>query len=151
MSTRRKKATWKQRVNESFKTHQGGNTMNRRDFLKGTSIVAGAVMAHKCIGLEDLVFGANLDIQRDGMIYRQMGSTGEEISIIGLGGSHIGRQSDPKDSIQIIRAALDQGINFMDNSWDYNNGESEGRMGKALQVTLTEKNCGDLHQNVREC
>jgi hypothetical protein len=39
----------------------------------------------------------------------------------------------------------------MDNSWDYNNGESEGRMGKALQVTLTEKNCGDLHQNVREC
>jgi predicted aldo/keto reductase-like oxidoreductase len=112
---------------------QGGNVMNRRDFLKSTSIVAGAVMAQKCIGLEGLVFGADHGVQRDGMIYRQLGSTGEEISIIGLGGSHIGKQSDPKDSIKIVRAAIDQGINFMDNSWDYNNGASEERMGEALQ------------------
>jgi predicted aldo/keto reductase-like oxidoreductase len=107
--------------------------MNRRDFLKSTSLVAGAVVAQKFISLEDLAFGATVGIQRDGMIYRQMGSTGEEISIIGLGGFHIGKQSDAKDSIQIIKAAIDQGINFMDNSWDYNKGESEERMGKALQ------------------
>jgi predicted aldo/keto reductase-like oxidoreductase len=50
-----------------------------------------------------------------------------------LGGFHIGTQSDEKDSIKIIRTAIDNGINFLDNSWDYNNGTSEIRMGKALR------------------
>jgi len=61
-----------------------------------------------------------------------LGQTGEQVSIIGLGGAHIGFQEDENDSIQIIRTAIDNGINFMDNSWDYNNGVSEIRMGKAL-------------------
>ena len=68
-----------------------------------------------------------------GIPYRTLGRTGEEISIVGLGGAHIGMQDDEKDSIQIIRTAIDNGINFMDNSWDYNNGNSEIRMGKALR------------------
>src|ERR1700719_3128079 len=67
------------------------------------------------------------------MRYRPLGRTGEEVSIIGLGGHHIGRQKDEKDSIQIIRAAIDAGITFMDNSWDYHDGGSEIRMGKALK------------------
>src|SRR5947209_14295602 len=67
------------------------------------------------------------------MRYRPLGRTGEEVSLIGLGGHHIGRQQDEKESIQIIRAAVDTGINFMDNSWDYHNGGSEIRMGKALK------------------
>jgi len=62
-----------------------------------------------------------------------MGSTGEEVSIVGLGGAHIGMQRDENDSIRIIRTAIDNGINFMDNSWDYNGGASEIRMGKALR------------------
>src|SRR5271166_1520080 len=70
---------------------------------------------------------------RGEMRYRLLGRTGEEVSAIGLGGHHIGRQKDEKDSIQIIRAAIDAGINFMDNSWDYHNGGSEIRMGKALK------------------
>jgi aryl-alcohol dehydrogenase-like predicted oxidoreductase len=107
--------------------------MNRRDFLKSTSILAGAVVAQKIIDLENIALCADAPVLRDGMIYRPLGTTGEEISIIGLGGAHIGRQSNPRDSIQIIKAAIDQGINFMDNSWDYNKGESEKRMGKALQ------------------
>ena len=64
---------------------------------------------------------------------RKLGRTGEEVSIVGLGGFHIGKQPDPNESIRIIRAALDGGISFLDNSWDYNNGESEIRMGKALR------------------
>ena len=56
-----------------------------------------------------------------------------KVSVIGLGGHHIGRQKHEKDSIRIIRAAIDAGINFMDNCWDYHNGVSEVRMGKALQ------------------
>src|SRR5271155_4347115 len=70
---------------------------------------------------------------RGDMLYRQLGRTGEEVSVIGLGGHHIGRQKDEKDSIQIIRAAIDACINFMDNCWDYHDGVSEIRMGKALK------------------
>jgi aryl-alcohol dehydrogenase-like predicted oxidoreductase len=67
------------------------------------------------------------------MLYRTLGNTGETVSAIGLGGFHIGMQDDEQESIRIIRSAIDRGITFMDNCWDYNNGTSEIRMGKALQ------------------
>lgn len=67
------------------------------------------------------------------MIYRTLGSTGERVSAIGVGGWHL---SVPHVSEQlshrIVRTAIDRGINFMDNCWDYGNGESERRMGDAL-------------------
>ena len=65
--------------------------------------------------------------------YRILGRTGERVSIIGLGGFHIIKQNNENESIQIVRTAIDNGINFLDNSWDYNNGLSEIRMGKALR------------------
>jgi predicted aldo/keto reductase-like oxidoreductase len=64
---------------------------------------------------------------------RTLGRTGEKVSMVGLGGYHIGSQKDEQESIRIIRTALDNGINFLDNCWDYNDGESEVRMGKALR------------------
>jgi predicted aldo/keto reductase-like oxidoreductase len=68
------------------------------------------------------------------MQYRVLGSTGERISAIGLGGWHLGfKQIDEHVSIRIVRSAIDNGITFMDNSWDYNEGASEIRMGKALR------------------
>jgi predicted aldo/keto reductase-like oxidoreductase len=68
------------------------------------------------------------------MLYRTLGGTKERVSVIGLGGYHIGKpQLSEADSIKIIRSAIDQGITFMDNCWDYNNGNSEIRMGKALR------------------
>ncbi|MEO2092017.1 MAG: aldo/keto reductase [Gemmataceae bacterium] len=70
---------------------------------------------------------------RDGMRYRQLGSTGVEVSCVGVGGFHIGVPNDEQEGIKIIRAALDAGMNFLDNSWDYHDGGSEIRMGKALQ------------------
>jgi len=73
------------------------------------------------------------------MIYRTLGSTGEKVSAIGLGGFHIGSQADEKESIQIIRSAVDRGITFLDNSWDYNRGASEIRMGKALRDGYRQK------------
>jgi len=66
------------------------------------------------------------------MQYRTLGRSGEKVSIVGLGGYHIGMQDSEQESIRIIRGALDNGINFLDNSWDYNGGASETRMGKAL-------------------
>jgi aryl-alcohol dehydrogenase-like predicted oxidoreductase len=66
--------------------------------------------------------------------YRVLGHTGEHVSAIGLGGWHLGfKQLDERLSIRIIREAIDRGINFLDNSWDYNEGASEVRMGKALR------------------
>jgi predicted aldo/keto reductase-like oxidoreductase len=65
--------------------------------------------------------------------YRALGRSGEKVSLIGLGGYHIGIQGDEQESIRIIRTAIDSGINFMDNCWDYNEGASEVRMGKALR------------------
>ncbi|MFN6475718.1 aldo/keto reductase [Nostoc sp. DedQUE07] len=67
------------------------------------------------------------------MQYRVIGSTGEKVSAIGLGGWHIAlKHVDEELGIRIVRTAIDRGITFMDNSWDYNGGVSEIRMGKAL-------------------
>lgn len=73
------------------------------------------------------------------MPYRILGRTGEKVSLVGLGGYHIGIQPSESESIAIIRTAIDNGINFMDNSWDYNNGRSEERMGKALEGGYRDK------------
>jgi aryl-alcohol dehydrogenase-like predicted oxidoreductase len=74
------------------------------------------------------------------MPYRTLGITGERVSAIGLGGWHIGLPNvDEQLRIRIIRAAIDGGINFMDNSWDYNEGASEIRMGKALRDGYRER------------
>jgi aryl-alcohol dehydrogenase-like predicted oxidoreductase len=68
------------------------------------------------------------------MIYRTLGSTGEKVSAIGVGGWHLGLKTvDEQLAIRIVRSAIDRGINFLDNSWDYNEGASELRMGKALR------------------
>jgi aryl-alcohol dehydrogenase-like predicted oxidoreductase len=65
---------------------------------------------------------------------RILGKTGVRVSAIGLGGSHIGKDNlTRRDAIRIIRTAIDRGLTFMDNSWDYNDGESEIRLGKALK------------------
>jgi len=68
------------------------------------------------------------------MLYRSFGRTGVTVSAIGVGGSHIGQTASEDLAVRIIRTAVDHGINFMDNSWDYNNGDGQGelRMGKAL-------------------
>ena len=73
------------------------------------------------------------------MIYRKLGKTGERVSVIGLGGHHIGRPQDPNEGIRIVRAAIDGGITFLDNCWDYFDGESERRMGLALRDGYRQK------------
>ena len=71
---------------------------------------------------------------------RRLGRTGVEVSLIGLGGWHLGfNYIDEQLSIRIIRTAIDNGINFMDNCWDYNDGASEIRMGKALRDGYRER------------
>jgi predicted aldo/keto reductase-like oxidoreductase len=81
------------------------------------------------------------DVQRGAPVQqRVLGATGERVSAIGVGGWHLAaKQVDEALAIRIVRTAVDRGINFMDNSWDYNEGESERRMGKALRDGYREK------------
>ena len=72
--------------------------------------------------------------RKNGMPYRTFGRTGEKVSMVGIGGYHLGKPDvEKQESIRIIRMALDEGVNFLDNCWDYNGGESEIRMGQALR------------------
>src|SRR3954467_3996360 len=64
---------------------------------------------------------------------RTLGRTGVQVSIVGVGGYHLGLPKDEQESLRIVRTALDHGMNFLDNCWDYNDGKSEERMGKALR------------------
>jgi aryl-alcohol dehydrogenase-like predicted oxidoreductase len=106
--------------------------MNRRDFMK-TAIATGVVAA---AGPRVWAAEGTSEIPR-----RQLGRTGERVSCIGLGGSHIGKIKDESESIRIMRSAIDRGLTFMDNSWDYNDGDgaSETRMGKALRDGYRDK------------
>jgi predicted aldo/keto reductase-like oxidoreductase len=79
---------------------------------------------------------------------RPFGKTGEEVSLLGLGGAHVGLQPTAAESIRIIHAAIDGGVTFLDNAWEYNDGESERRVGQALaesgyrdKVFLMTKDC----------
>jgi aryl-alcohol dehydrogenase-like predicted oxidoreductase len=110
--------------------------MKRREFLKSVTAAGIPLAASNLLGSASpasAVKPDEADKVRGDMRYRRLGRTGEEVSVIGLGGHHIGRQKDEEESIKIIRSAIDHGITFMDNSWDYHNGGSEIRMGKALR------------------
>jgi len=99
-------------------------TVSRRSFLKSAAAAAvfGAASPHTLMAET-----------KEGMPQRVLGRTGEKISAIGLGGYHIGKQADEAESVTIIRSAIDRGLTFMDNCWDYNAGASEIRMGRALR------------------
>lgn len=121
--------------------------MERRSFLKHTTAVtvtgvtapvwaqtagaaAGAAAARET---DKLPRAASIGTLRGEMLYRPLGKTGVEISAIGLGGHHLGVPSLTDDeSVRLIHQALDRGINFLDNSWDYHGGRSELLAGKAL-------------------
>jgi predicted aldo/keto reductase-like oxidoreductase len=115
----------------ALRTHQTADAdISRRGFLGFAA--ASIFLAH-----------ANQQSQRleskNGIPYRTLGRSREKVSLIGLGGYHLGKQADPQESIGIIRTGLDEGINFLDNCWDYNGGESEIRMGNALRDGYRQK------------
>lgn len=63
---------------------------------------------------------------------RRLGRTGATVSLVGIGGYHLGIPKEDKEAIRIVHAAIDHGVTFLDNCWDYNDGRSEARMGQAL-------------------
>src|ERR1700727_3397226 len=114
-----------------------GETMERRDFIK--SAVASAVTASATLNASGQAqspsrIGSPVSRRMSpDMQYRDPGRAGEKVSVIGLGGYPLGKQADPAESLRLVRTAIDRGITFMDNCWDYNDGISEVRMGQALR------------------
>jgi predicted aldo/keto reductase-like oxidoreductase len=107
-----------------------GSIISRREFL---AFAAGSVF----LGHADRK--SPQSESKNGIPYRTLGRTREKVSIIGLGGYHLGKGADLEESIRIIRTGIDEGVNFLDNCWDYNGGESEIRMGKALRDGYRQK------------
>jgi aryl-alcohol dehydrogenase-like predicted oxidoreductase len=106
---------------------------SRREFLGNVAFgIAGA-------GLGPSVLPKSFAAATGEMPYRRLGRSGEKVSLLGLGGYHIGTQHDEQLSVRIVRTAIDNGINFLDNCWDYNDGASEVRMGKALKDGYRQK------------
>jgi uncharacterized protein len=122
--------------------------MERREFLKSAAAASLAAVAGSGQGVAQSPGQAGAGAQAGSttsrpqspeMVYRKLGTTGEMVSAIGLGGYHVGKQADAGESIALIRKAIDGGITFMDNCWDYNGGTSEVRMGQALRDGYREK------------
>ncbi len=106
------------------------STMSRRELLAAALDITVA---------SSFSASAGADQSKGEIPYRILGRTNEKVSIIGLGGYHLGGKPSENESIKIIRTAIDNGINFLDNSWDYHEGASEIRMGKALQDGYRQK------------
>src|SRR5262245_63635337 len=118
------------------------HTNTRREFLQ-TSLAGAAAL-----GLASAGAGADEGAGK-GVPTRQLGKTGEKVSCLCLGGWHIGAVKDQQEAVRIMHAAIDEGLTFFDNAWDYHDGHSEEVMGKALadggrrsKVFLMTKNCG---------
>jgi predicted aldo/keto reductase-like oxidoreductase len=105
--------------------------MKRRDFVK-TAALAGVGAMAATTGTAQNAGAISRPVSPD-MQYRDLGQTGEKVSVVGLGGAHIGYIDSEEASTRLMRTAIDRGITFMDNSWDYNGGKSEERMGRALK------------------
>jgi uncharacterized protein len=114
------------------------STETRRDFMTASAMTL----------LAQQVIAQTSSASATGMPTRVLGRTGVRVSIVGLGGWHIGYVKDDNEAIRIMHAAIDEGLTFFDNAWDYHDGRSEELMGKALamdnrrgKVFLMTKNC----------
>jgi len=116
----------------------------RREFLQASATIAGLAAglsaADAAFGKEGQRMGDDATVlpplpttRKGDMLYRTLGRTGESVSVIGVGGFHIGQVESDDEAVRLVRSAVDRGITFMDNSWDYLGGGSEQRMGQALR------------------
>jgi predicted aldo/keto reductase-like oxidoreductase len=110
-----------------------GDAVTRRKFIRLAASTGVAV------GAGSLTYAGAAEKNAAGIPMRTLGRTGEKVSALGLGGYHIGKQAEEQESLRIIRGAIDGGITFMDNCWDYNDGASEIRMGRALRDGYRDK------------
>jgi len=102
----------------------------RREFLRQTAfgLCAGSMLGQTLVASNQAAIPT-----------RPLGNTGVKVSILGLGGYHIGTIPEDDRSVRLIRMAIDQGVTFLDNAWEYHNGRSEELIGKALEGGYRDK------------
>jgi aryl-alcohol dehydrogenase-like predicted oxidoreductase len=113
--------------------------MERRDFLKTATAASVSAAIPLSAQTSQPQTQPTKRPESPNMIYRELGTTGERVSAIGMGGYHLGKQKDSAESIQLLHSGIDRGITFLDNCWDYNDGISEVRMGQALRNGYRQK------------
>jgi uncharacterized protein len=112
-----------------------GEGLTRRSFVQGaTALAASAAMAGPAV-LRGEELSAGRAAQNAGapVPRRPLGNTGAQVSVLGVGGYHLGSTKGQQEATELVARALDAGINFFDNCWDYHDGVSEERMGQALK------------------
>jgi aryl-alcohol dehydrogenase-like predicted oxidoreductase len=100
------------------------NTVSRRSFLTAAAVAS----------LAENVIAQTSGASATKVPTRPLGKTGQRVSIVGLGGAHAGGIKDDQEAIRLMHAAIDEGVTFFDNAWEYNNGRSEELMGRALEM-----------------
>src|SRR4051794_10988025 len=112
--------------------------LNRRELL-GTALAGAALVDAAQTPADQPAYPA--ETRRGDMLYRAFGKTGETVSVLGVGGAHIAQAASEDVATRIIRTAIDRGVNFMDNCWDYldGSGQAEVRMGKAQRDGYRQK------------
>ena len=110
----------------------------RRDFLKVGATIAG--VASGVSAAREAVFAAASTAEalpsttrKGDMLYRNLGHTGAQVSALGVGGHHLGDLSNVDDAIRLVHEAIDAGVTFFDNCWEYYNGKTENILGRALK------------------
>ncbi len=122
----------------------------RRTFLQQAAGVAAVA------GVARRVVAGTSPASATGIPTRELGRTGERVSIVGLGGWHAAAHDDEAKSVRLIHTAIDEGITFLDNAWEYHEGQAEEVMGKALamegyrqKVFLMTKCCAREHAEAK--
>jgi predicted aldo/keto reductase-like oxidoreductase len=122
-------------MNTSENDFPEARMLGRRGFLKGAAAVsAGTIATGAAVTVQAQEIAREKSTAKGPQIPKKaLGKTGLQVSALGLGGFHLGIPRDPKEVDEIVGLALDAGVNFFDNAWEYHKGESEMRLGRALQ------------------
>jgi len=105
--------------------------VSRRTFVKGAAVLTASALVNPGLGLAGQA-QQNTGLP-DQVPQRPLGKTGVQVSALGVGGYHLGSTKDQQEANELVARALDAGINFFDNCWDYHDGLSEERLGVALK------------------
>ena len=116
----------------SLDRDDGERSLNRRQLLKALGLLGSIVALSGTRGLADALEPVRSSVTGD-IPKRLLGKTGVQVSALCFGGAHWGRIEDDAEAIRILHEAIDAGVTFLDNAWEYNGGRSEELMGKALQ------------------
>jgi uncharacterized protein len=113
---------------------QQNHDLGRRKFLKGAAVLGASTVAERLVMAQaQQNSGAAGSGSTDLVPHRTLGRTGIQVSALGIGGYHLGSAKDQKEANEIVAVAMEAGVNFFDNAWDYHDGHSEEVLGVALK------------------